>query len=353
MYKLKIIALLVIILVLITCANTASTQKFNMSYMYFGDPKNYIDLVNRTNGSLDEVAPNYFELSKNGSLLVEKIDPTFISAMHEKGIRVVPFLADGWNREKASAALANRDQLVNQIENALKCYDLDGVNVNIEHVSEVDRNDYNDLLRLLRERIPQNKVVAVAVAANPEGWVAGWQGAYDCKTLAVYSDYLMLMAYDENSQGDLEPGPVASISFVEESIQQVLAQGVPPDKIVLGIPFYGRLWDQEGDFLGEHIFINQVDEIVKANKGSISYDHVAQSPVAHFSISSKESGIEVEDKKLTRGNYTLWYENDDSIQEKLKLVGKYKLKGAGSWSLGQEDPSLWDQYSAWLNDPVK
>ena len=61
----------------------------------------------------------------------------------------------------------------------------------------------------------------------------------------------------------------------------------------------------------------------------------------------------MEDKRLTRGDYTLWYENDDSIEEKLKVVGKYKLKGAGSWSLGQEDPSLWNQYSHWLNNPVK
>lgn len=331
-----------------------SEEKFNMSYIYSGDPNNYIDLVNRTNGSLNEIAPNYFELNNDGSLLVTtKLDPNFISTMHHKGIRVVPFLADGWNREKSLAALNNRIQLVNQIKNAILLNDLDGINVDIENVTEVDRDHYNDFLRLLKKELPSNMVIAVAVAANAKALVSGWQGAYDYKTLSEYSDYLLLMAYDENYRGILEPGPVASINFVESSIKQVLAEGVSPDKIVLGIPFYGRLWDQAGTFVGEEFFMNRIDEILRLYNGNVYYDYVAQSPVVHFSISSKDPLIEVVGKELTPGSYTLWYENNTSIKEKLKLVEKYKLNGAGSWSLGQEDPSIWKDYCHWLNDPAK
>lgn len=43
----------------------------------------------------------------------------------------------------------------------------------------------------------------------------------------------MLMAYDEHALNSPTPGPVASISFVERSIKQLLADGVPPQKIVL------------------------------------------------------------------------------------------------------------------------
>ena len=45
----------------------------------------------------------------------------------------------------------------------------------------------------------------------------------------------------------------------------------------------------------------------------------------------------------------VWFENDQSYQEKLGLIEKYNLKGAGAWSLGQEEPSIWDHYEDWIN----
>ena len=49
------------------------------------------------------------------------------------------------------------------------------------------------------------------------------------------------------------------------------------------------------------------------------------------------------------GKYVVWYENDKSYGAKLSLVEKYNLKGAGSWALGQEAPSIWDHYEEWVN----
>lgn len=100
----------------------------------------------------------------------------------------------------------------------------------------MDRDAYTDLVRLLREKLPADKEVSVAVAANPNGWTKGWHGTYNYKELAKYASYLMIMAYDESYEGGPE-GPVASIGFVDRSIQYALKQGVPADKVVLGVPF--------------------------------------------------------------------------------------------------------------------
>ncbi|MEX2460142.1 MAG: glycosyl hydrolase family 18 protein [Paenibacillaceae bacterium] len=78
--------------------------------------------------------------------------------------------------------------------------------------------------------------------ANPYGYTSGFEDAYPLKALATLCDYIMLMAYDEHYPGDTEAGPVASLPFVEQSIQSALTQ-IPSTQLVLGIPFYGRLWN--------------------------------------------------------------------------------------------------------------
>ena len=78
-----------------------------------------------------------------------------------------------------------------------------------------------DFIRLLREKLPGDKILAVAVAANPYYTNSGWQGSYDYAELAKYSDYLMIMAYDESYETG-PAGPVAGLPFVEKSILYAL-----------------------------------------------------------------------------------------------------------------------------------
>lgn len=155
--------------------------------------------------------------------------------MQNRGIKVVPFLSNHWDREKGIKALANRHSLSDQIVSSIVMYNLDGVNVDIENVTHLQREYYTDFVRLLREKMPEGKTLAVAVAPNPYGITTGWHGSYDYKSLAKYSDYLMIMAYDESYPGG-PAGPVASYDFVEATIIKALTE-VPKDKIVLGIPF--------------------------------------------------------------------------------------------------------------------
>lgn len=340
--------------VILTCepAHKANSQttSFNMSYLYFGNTKSYISQIDKTRGNLQLVSPSYFDLNADGSLkITNQYDPYFVTEMHKRNIKVVPFLSNHWDRELGRKALANRDLLSTQIANFIIKNNLDGVQVDIENTTEQDREQYTDLIKKLREKLPVEKEVSVAVAANPSGWSRGWHGTYDYNELAKYSSYLMIMAYDESYYSGPE-GPVASFQWVERSIQYALDEGVPSEKIVLGVPFYGRYWKvgapiSEG---GVGISNKRVFEMLERYGGKVIFDEKSKTPKATITIKAGAPKTVIAGKTLTPGTYHIWFENHTSLKEKLSLVSKYNLKGSGSWSLGQEEDSIWQSYGSWL-----
>lgn len=329
-------------------------KRYRMAYLsndiLAPNPHDYFSKsINTAGKALNEVSPPYFTLNLDGTLKETNISRPFIAEMHKKSIQVVPYLSDQWDKEKAKAALKNQKKLVSQITKAVKEYNLDGVNVDIEHVTAENRSDYSHFVKLLRSKLPKSKKITVAVAANPKGWTGGWQGAYDDAALAKSSDYLMLMAYDEHFQDEKSSGPVASLSFVENSIEYLQSQHVPSSKIVLGIPFYGRIWKSDGTINGLDVSLKMTESLIKKYHAKVVYNKKFQSPLATFTIKKKDDFTKLTkwDKTLTPGTYTIWYENEDSIKAKLGLVKKYNLKGSGVWSLGQETKDTWSYFGKW------
>ncbi|WP_196493765.1 LysM peptidoglycan-binding domain-containing protein [Ornithinibacillus caprae] len=327
---------------------TASTT-LSLGYMYFGDIKNYTNNVLATERSFNTVSPSYFDINKDGTLkLTYQVDRTFIENMHKQGIRVVPFLSNHWDREVGRAMLNNREVAARQIADAIMRYNLDGVNVDIENITHEDREKFTDFIRMLRELLPASKEVSVAVAANPNGWNIGWHGAYDYNALAKHADYLMMMTYDESYPGS-EPGSVASIGWVERSIQYAIGQGVPKHKIVFGLAQYGRYW-KEGDAVGGQGISNfQVREMLEKFEHTVTFDETSQSAKAVVTIKEDDPKMYMMGSALTPGTYTVWFENEQSYQSKIALVEKYGIKGVGHWSIGQEDRSIWSSYPTWFS----
>ena len=324
----------------------AKGPRYAMSYIYFGSHSQQLEYISLAQDTLAVVSPSYFDIGTDGILSINYISKSYIDSVHEKGIRVVPFLSNHWDREGGIKALDNLDALSSQLAAAVEQYNLDGINVDIENVTHNERDKYSEFVRQLRHKIPEHKEVSVAVAANPNGWTQGWHGSYDYRALGEAADHLFIMSYDEHYQGG-EPGPVASIQFVEQSIQYALKH-TKPEKIVLGIPFFGRIWAQDGSTKGLGIPINRAEQVIKDYRASLGYDTDRRSPYAEFTVSSNDNLV-INGKTLSPGKHTIWYENSNSIKDKLALVDKYNLKGAGNWSSGQETRDVWDYYDLWLN----
>ncbi len=336
------------ITVSILSSTVLAAERLSLGYIYNAS-KSHIEIVEATKGSINVVSPTCFDLQANGRLEINSIlDEDFIADMHEKGIKVTPFLSNHWGQKRAQAVLANPEILIDEITNAIYVYNLDGVNVDLENLSLKDKDKLTNFMKLLREALPEDKTLSIAVAPNPKRLTTTWVAAYDYAALADYVDYFLVMTYDEHCYGGAE-GPVSSISFVEESIK-VMLESVTKDKIVMGIPMYGRYWQEGASVGGEAIILAQMPKIINKFKVVPRYDEETQTPKLTITVKEGEKGPYVNGRYLEEGTYNIYYENENSIKAKLTLVNKYDLLGAGVWALDNESYDMWNYYKDALNE---
>ena len=337
--------LLLTITLLLILSLPSAGQGYTLSYFYGGTSVTYTNYLENAKNVLNCISPDYFVLNADGTLNVSKIDSRFIDSVHELNIKIKPFLSNNWDKPSGNAGLNNREALAEQVKRAVYDNNLDGVDVDIQNVSELYRNAYTDFVKLLREKMP-DKEISVAVAANPNNWTLGWHGSYDYENLAKHSDYLMIMAYDESFYNS-PTGPVASKQFVEKSILYALKH-TTPEKIVLGMPFYGRYWkDGQG---GNALTMKDVESLLKNYESEKIYDESVES--ARVRVNIKEADTKPKlwgGRILDTGIYDIWYDDLRSIEYKINLAEKYNLKGTGSWAMGQENIEVWSLYEAKRN----
>lgn len=342
--RIRIIIALILLLILIGNLKISNAGKISMAYLYGN--YDYMSLATRVENSLNVVSPSYFDLDSKGNLSLNTIDKNLVNEMHTNGIKVTPFLSNHWDKEKGRAALANREKLVNDLVKIINQYNLDGINVDIENVTDSDRENYTDLVRLLREKLPKDKTVSVAVAANPYNWQTGWHGSYDYSELAKYADYLLIMAYDEHYESGVE-GPVASIDFIEKTIKYALSE-TTSEKIVVGLPFYGRYWKNGSSYGGYGVTLDKIKSLIANYESKVTYDESTETAKAVIKIKAGDMKPSINGRTLYEGTYTFYYENEKSIEAKINLIEKYNLRGIGCWSLGQETEEVWTYYSKYL-----
>jgi spore germination protein YaaH len=331
---------------LVPGATGPSARAFDsLTYLYGGTTAVYLKRMDKTGGSINIVSPDYLETGGDGSIIYTKPpDMLLLASMHDKSIAVTPFLSNHWNRDNARAMLKRRAKAAAFIANSVETHGFDGVDIDIQNINEADRADFTDFIRLLREALPTGKTLTVCVAANPYYTNVGWQGGYDYAALARYCDHVFIMSYDESYDGS-EPGPVSSLWFVETSIKYGL-QYVPPEKLMIGLPFYGRYWTT--GVKGAAFTINDIERLVDNGYAATWYDEARECARATITIPSGETVTTWGGKKIKGGVYDVWYENARSYEKKLALVRKYGLKGIGTWALGQEPSYVWDNFTAWL-----
>ncbi|WP_221563040.1 NlpC/P60 family protein [Alkalihalobacillus sp. TS-13] len=314
--------------------NSASAQgtpdRNNIVYLFGGTTEEYKQQLSKTNNQVGTISPEYFHLDADANL-IETVDPELVDYAHNNGYKVTPFLGNSFNYQLGVKAMENRENLADQVTQSVLENNLDGVVVDIENLSEKERDQHTDFVRLLADQLqPHGKTVDVAVAPAVQDTYYGWYGSYDYGALGNIADTIFIMAYDYSYPGGPE-GPVAPYDWMKNSVSYLTTK-IPNEKLVLGVPFYGRYWTDTTKGYG--ITYSRTSALIQENNAEVKWDE--QSKTNYTNFMDQRSGT----------NYEIWFDDARSLQEKISIADEFGLKGWGAWALGQEDPALWDSLTA-------
>ena len=296
---------------------------------------------------INVISPTWFHLNDNEGNLADYASKDYVDYCHKQGIEVWALFNNLDNpkvdSEKVLTHTSTRQNLVNQIiANAIK-YELDGINIDFEALNSSVGDSYIQFIRELSVKCGNNGIVLSVDNYVPSDYTA----FYNRKEQALFADYVVIMGYDEHYAGS-DAGSVASLSWVDEGVANTL-ESVPANQVILGMPFYTRLWEINPKDGSEADTNDGLEYDVSSTVYGMNGGQEVLDTLGKKSAWSSEAGQDYAEWKDKDTTYKIWLENEKSTEERLKLIDKYSLAGAAYWKLGLEKKEVWDTIIKYIN----
>ena len=285
--------------------------------------------------SVNVVGPTWFSvLSESGSMDI-RASQDYVDHVHEQGMQVWAVL-DNFNgpngvQESFMASGESRAAVIDKVVGTAKDMGIEGINADIEGVSEVNGDHYIEFIREL------------SIACRREGLIFSvdnyvpynFNDYYRLDEQGVFADYVVIMGYDEHYAGSTEAGSVASLDYVNYGIEEALKE-VPAEKLVNAIPFYTRIWKTTAEGLGSEAYgMSEIQQFIANHNMKVEWNGM-----------TGQNYAEAADDEAT---YQIWIEDAESIEAKLKVMESHAVAGVAEWCLGMETEDVWDVIAAYMD----
>lgn len=237
----------------------------------------------------------------------------------------------------------------------LRKHSFDGLDVDWEYPrGPDDKANFVNLMRELRVAYEGEAdatghprlMITAAVPASFEALAAG----YDVPELAKYLDYFNVMTYDFHGQWEEKVGhnsPLLPLEgansydrklTVDYSLREWIKQGAPPQKILMGVPAYGRSFTladpeqfdigaatvkggKEGRYTIEEGFLAyyEVCDFLYEDNTTLVWDNEQQVPFAY------------------NGDQWVGFDDERSVQVKMDWIKTTGIAGVMVWSVDMDD----------------
>lgn len=281
------------------------------------------------------ISPTWFSVTDETGTISSLASADYVKLAHEAG-REVWGLIDNFNEafdETTDLAYASvRSRIIEQLLAEAASCGMDGINVDFENLKEAGIPHYLQFLRELTSAAhAQNLVVSVDTPV-PQAYTMYYQRGEQAR----FVDYMIVMAYDEHFTGSEEAGSVSSLPFVQQAVEE-MTRVMPADQVICGIPFYTRVWTEkfgQSAITSEVLGMDGAKNYAKENQMTETWD---------ASLGQNVATVETSDAR-----YTIWMEDEQSMEEKLKVIQSADLAGVAEWKLGFECADVWSLISEYI-----
>ncbi|TLS53211.1 glycoside hydrolase family 18 [Paenibacillus antri] len=308
----------------------------DLMYLGWNGTSNHSTIVGHVSNTqgLDIDSPTWFTLQDAKGTLKDESNPETIRWLKTQGVEVHPLVHNQFDSKLTSAFLADANaqkSFIDALVSRLVALGADGLNLDFESMAGSDRDRYTAFVKALSEAA---RAAGLTMSIDlPRGSTA-WNHltAFDHEKLHQYVDYVAIMTYDQFYSGSDSPGPVAGMSWTEQGVEEFLSYGIPRSKLLLGVPYYIRVW--EVDAAGKLVSNRAVwmKDIEKALEGA----QVARTEDARY-------GLEKVEYAKDGKRYVFWMENVATILARVDIAKKHDLAGVAAWRLGYEPGELWTE----------
>ena len=263
-----------------------------------------------------------------------------------------------WSKNFSDAVLTQgaREKFANSAIAFMQRHDIDGIDLDWEYPGLLgdnnvfrpeDKENFTAILKLLREKLDdlgtgkRNYLLTIATGASQN-----YLDHTNMREAHKYLDFINIMTYDFHGGGGRKTGHHANLnpSVLDDntrvrsattSVQQHIDAGIPANKIVLGVPFYGRWWK------GTNPTNNGLYQESYGETGSYNYNTIIDSLnnnigfIEHWDESAKVPYIWREKDSLF-----MTYDNAKSIKIKVDYVKTNQLGGIMFWQFNGDNGTL-------------
>lgn len=327
-----------------------NNEKISLAWEYFSEYAKAPDNSGVTYNGVNVVSPSFFYLKlqdtkkENESKLDVISQANVLENVGEQGIQYINWAKSNgykiWPKvsndtlsttiDEFSCIINDyqlRDIMIKDILNYVKEYNLDGINLDFEYMYQNDKDAFS---KFVIELAPQLRNLGASLSVDvtaPDG-SANWSLCYNRNLIGEVADYVVFMGYDQ--YGTTKIGTTSGYNWVDLSLNKFLNQEeVPAEKIILGLPFYTKLWKtKNGEVVNSTvIMIKNINNIIPENATKEWKEELQQ-----YYIQYEKDGYV----------YKMWIEDEKSFTKKLDLVQKYNLAGAAYWRKGFENEKIWN-----------
>ena len=292
----------------------------------------YIDDYLSPLSNINVLSPTWYSIKDSSGNITSSASKDLVNKMHNKGIKVW-VLVDDFDKNIDYNALYSsktaRTRMINYLIQEASSIGFDGINIDFENIKSDYSKHFLQFIRELSVACEKNNLVLSTDNYKPESY----NRCYNLKEQASFVDYVIIMAYDEHYAGS-DAGSVASLSFVKAAIDDT-KKLVEANQIVIGIPFYTRVWTtKDGQTTSKAVGMQSAIDTLNA---------------AHqTALWNEECGQYVVSYETSQGTIKIWFEEEKSVEEKMKAIKDAQVAGVAEWRLGLEKPAVWNVISQYL-----